>query len=321
MKITEIKKFTKKIDNSKTLAILSLVNRYFWKTKVAPIMSIVLPFTFMVLYYLIGLSDPSVEVVPPVDIMLPPSPPPFLIALPSFLSLTILPLLFLILPQMHVDFKNSILLRKIKISNINKIKYIFLVSAFFTIMSFMFTILTFLFFMAFASEDLSILKYIDWGGLVYGILMTIISGISIGFFVGIVAHKPLTSQLIGFGIILISMGLGGQLIPIQVIGSSDPVKILSFFSPLNYSLALINTAIIPEFPETLISPDLEPVKTFSFFYNNIFDFSKSFQIVGFSLNPAVIYEKWHKVLNVFVPLFIISIFSTLSYFFFKWTSR
>ncbi len=87
-------------------SIIELVNKFFWKSKIGPIGSLVLPLAFMTIYkimsYVNGLED--------VDI--------FTSGLSTYLSLAIAPIALITLPQIMVELKNSIVLRKISISRV-----------------------------------------------------------------------------------------------------------------------------------------------------------------------------------------------------------
>lgn len=305
----------------KMLATLSIINKYFWKTKVAPILSLGIPFGFMLLYFLIDDKMPPVPGAGPSIT--------YISALPSFISLSILPFILITIPQMHADFRNSILLRKIKVSNISKFNYLTLVAIFSAVMSLFFVIIIFLLFLAFGHDTLfshdsdvniSFMESIDWGGLVYGVLMLIISGIPIGFFIGIISKSPMGATMIGLGVFMLSLALGGQFIPLVVLAQLDALQYITLPSPLNYSLALINSATIPFIERTIIS---ENVFSFEIVKNNIFDLKTPFVVNNFSqeLDVLRVYDKWHKGLNLIFPWLISGIFMILNYKFFKWSGR
>ena len=301
----------------KFLAIISLINKYFWKTKFVPLMSILLPLAVMIIYFFVDNTSDAVDGLPPTL---------FVASLPSFISLSILPFLLMTLPQMHSDFKNSILLRRIKISNISKIEYLFLLYTFAATMSLVFVIITFLIFLAFGnstlfepvgSNQLSFMQNIDWLGVVYGILMLLISGISIGFFIGMISPNSLAAQMIGLGVFMISLVLGGQIIPLFLMSGIDNIFIATLPSPLNYSLGILNTAIIPTFQGG--------INNFTIIENNAFNL-ETFRVNGLpSDNPglvlSIVYDGWQKMLNLIVPWFIFALFTGFNYRFFKWSRR
>ncbi|MDK2819854.1 MAG: hypothetical protein KFW07_03380, partial [Mycoplasmataceae bacterium] len=88
-------------------AIIILISKFFWKSKTGPLTTILLPLTFMIIYKLIGGDDSTT----------------FVDALPAFICLSILPITLITLPQMLVEIKQSIVLRRISTSSITPIKY------------------------------------------------------------------------------------------------------------------------------------------------------------------------------------------------------
>jgi len=316
--------------NTKILATLKLINKYFWKTKIAPILSLGIPLGFMLLFFALEQSNDVNNGIPSTS---------FISGLPSFISLSIFPFMLMTLPQMHTDFKNSILLRKIRISNIGKYNYFLLIFGYSTVMSLFFTLITFLAFLAFGNESLfevlpksidaptnisgiSLIQSIDWLGLIYGIIMLIISGVPLGLFIGIISKSPMVAQLIGLTIFMLSLTLSGQFIPLSVIAQITGLEYVILFSPLNYALSLINSATIPLIK--FVSNDALPpeIMSFEIFKNNIFDLTTPFKINDLrGMGDITLFATWHKGLNLFFPLLVSGSFITLDSYFFKWSSR
>ena len=71
----------KRWEKYRILATFSLINKYFWKTKIGPIFSIVLPFIFMVIYFVLGSSSDSGDKLSY-----------FINGFPTYLSMSIIPL-------------------------------------------------------------------------------------------------------------------------------------------------------------------------------------------------------------------------------------
>lgn len=295
-----IKTSLNKIFNYKFLSILTIINKYFWKTKTGPIFAIVMPLIFMIIYFALGETGNKGEQIAY-----------FLNGVPAYFAMTIIPLSILTLPAMIVEFRNSILLRKIKTSGVNSINFNLTCLFYYFFISLAFALFVFLIVVIISSGDISKLNSINWGGVVYGILFLILSSISLGLFLSSFLKNNMSAQLIGTGIYFLTLILGGQFIPIQVIGRVDAIKYISLFSPLNYSTSLMNIASLPT-PATLGSD------------NNIFNFSSSFQIVN-SLDPSgtaiTLYDVWQKILFVFMPIVLSVILFPLGIKFFKWTSR
>ena len=93
------------------IAVLELVNKHFWKSKIGPLSALIIPLFLMVIYKILSKNESSL----------------FIGGLPSYFSFSILPLCFISLPQMIVEFKTSIILRKIANSRITSVKFILIV--------------------------------------------------------------------------------------------------------------------------------------------------------------------------------------------------
>ncbi|MGL5630201.1 MAG: hypothetical protein ACRDCG_00255 [Mycoplasmoidaceae bacterium] len=305
-----------KITLKRSLTILQLINKYFWKSKLAPIMSLLLPLCFIIINYLMSESFKNSAGKTGDGI----NRDTFVSALPGIFSLSILPLILLVLPQMHVDFKKSVILRKIKVNNFKKFYYIFLVSFYFTIMSILFSLITLVFFSIFrliSNHGKITSGNIDWAGTFYGLFWLILSGISIGFFIGIFFSRVINSLMTGIGILFISMALAGNLIPTNLIANIGAYKYILLAFPLNYSMGLINNAILPTFDPNI--------------HYSIFNLNHGFSIQSFipknsgpSVAPTykelIIYAPWQKGLNLFMPIFITAFFTFFNLKFFKWSS-
>lgn len=302
-----------KVENYKISAMFILINSYFWKTKVGPIFSLVTPFIFMVIYYVLDISgdDSKLSI--------------FVNALPAFLAMSIIPLSIVTLPSMNIEFKNSIILRKIKTSGINPLIYNVITFCFFLAMSLLFSLFTLMVYFIFLASQNSLETHINIGTLLYGILALSIVSITFGMFVSVFVKNPLSSQLSGFGIFVLTLTLSGQFIPVEVISKVDAIKYISLFSPLNYAANILNIACIA------------PVDGYN---NSLFDLSSEFLIYGFPSNPTtstfventptipeipkpiiVLYEVWQKALFIFMPWILSGVFGSLAIVFFKSSGR
>lgn len=285
----------KSLETYRILATFSLINKYFWKTKIGPIFSIVLPFIFMLIYFVLGSSSNSSDKLSY-----------FISGFPAYLSMSIIPLSIVTLPSMNIEFKNSILLRKIKTSGINKFEYNLICLIYFFVASIVFSIITIILFLLFCVNNIQKLDSINWGTLTYGIIILSLVSICFGMFISTFIKTSLSAQLIGFAIFIITLTFSGQFIPIQVISSVDAIKYISLLSPLNYATNIFNVA------------SLSATNGSS---NSIFDFVNDFSFAGFEGQSILLYNVWQKIVFTFVPFLLIAVFETLSIYFFKWTGR
>ncbi len=277
------------------LSIVSLINKFFWKSKIGPLTMFLLPTGFMLIYYLIEMNSNTGSRF-------------FVSAFPAYIALSVLPITLITLPQMLVEIKQSIVLRRISTSSITPIKYNLIVAAWFFLMctfSSLFVIVVFLMFLnTDAPKELS---HINWGEFLLALIMLFISAISTGILLASVSKKSSTVQLIGLSILFLTITLGGYFVPIAVIGGVDAIKYISLFSPINFATSLLNNTLI------------KPIDGIS---QSIFDIS-NFNILSVDpRDPAItIIAGWQKVLNLIMPTLIFGGFNFIAYKKFSWSSR
>ncbi|MGL4948599.1 MAG: ABC transporter permease [Mycoplasma sp.] len=291
------------------IAIFELVYKFFVKSKIGIISFFAFPLLFMLMYFFIG-NEKGASF--------------FSSGLPSFLSLGILSISLVILPQMLVEIKSSILLRKIAVSNISKLRYIMLIFFGYIAILLLETLYVFILYFMFLNTNASeSVKGIKWGGLFYGLITLFFSSIAFGVLLGVVFNNSLSVQICGFGIFFASLLFSGQFVPIQVIGSVAAVQYISLFSPLSYSLGLLNTSLFQ-----IETNGISPEQLDSFIQGtNIFNIEAKFFIFSFptATDPIpkelIIYDSWHKVLNLIMPFVICGGMNWLSWSKFKWSNR
>ena len=284
---------------------------YFFKSKLSPIISFLLPLLFMMVFYVAasGSDDPDA------GLQL------FLGSLATYISLSILPLALISMPQIIVELKNSIILRRIKNSGFTKNNFLALTFILHFLLSIAFVLIVFgLFFVFFFTmkdpngvreQELS---NINIGGLIYSILLLIVSSLSVGIFLSSVIKNVSYALISGIIVILVTITFAGQFIPIQVIGGTEAFRYISLFSPLTYAAGLLNTVLIEPAPVAGVTPDE---------IQNIFNFSHDFVIGGFSGGGELttVYKTWQKALNVFMPIIVSIGFGVFSVRYFKWFGR
>ncbi len=275
-------------------SILILINKLFWKSKIGPLTTILLPFSFMVIYYMVGNStdDGNMSF--------------FVSAFPAFITLSVLPITLISLPQMLVEIKQSIVLRRISTSSITPIKYNLIVAIWFFVMCFLSTLFVIILFLCFLNiKAPEALSYINWGEFLFALIMFYLTSIATGILLASVSKKSATVQLTGLSFMLLTLILAGHFIPISVIGGIDAIKYMSLFSPINYSTSLLNNVLI-------MPIDLDS--------SSIFDF-KDFVISNTGSEPIIIIASWQKILNLVMPPIIFVGFNFISYKKFSWSSR
>lgn len=310
------------------VSVLQLINRHFWKSKTGPLSAFIIPIFLMIMYRV--LAKDNIEI--------------FASGLPSYFSFSILPLCFISLSQMIVEFKTSIILRKIYNSKITVIKFIFLVFSFNFLAILFASIFIFLIYLIFINTKVNeVLKDINWGELIYSLLNFYICSLTLGALMGIIFSKVNLVIVLGFCLIIISTTFSGQFIPLSVISSSDAIKYISLFSPISYSLNMLNIVLVPNNKDLIIEAsktlevlpsmqsNLDYIENYNF--NGLFDIKNQFNIFDFSVNqiedvPTItritilnIYYPWQNILNLIMPYVFSIIFVFISIKKFSWVSR
>ncbi len=340
------------------IAVISLINKHFWKSKVGPIAAIILPIILMVNFKLTGL-----------DVSTPQQAALYFASyLRAYLTLGILPLTLITLPQVLCEFKRSIILRKISISSINKYKFCFMLMGYYLIAlcsSSIIVIMLYAMFLAnYASECFA---KIDWWQVIYALFNLYGVSLITGLFIGVVFNSAALAQLIGFMLLMYTEIITAQFTDLEFLGQSYSAKIFSLFSPLSYPIGLLSNATVPQMDqsdiigtitaslESILEPDKkdlaaqlvdawlhddklsqqhqEMINNAIFLQNkgtNIFNLKKSLVYVGYeitigitpiTLTTPAIYDIWYKILNIVMPLVSFIAFGIASSIKFKWSSR
>ncbi len=340
MKNTDKKKFKENfaIESS----ILELVNKFFWKSKIGPIGALVMPISFMLIYKIMSYLNGHENIYI------------FTSGLSSYLTLSIVPIAIITLPQIIVELKNSILLRKISISRVSALNFSCLLIGYIIIAQICSTLITILVYAICLNVDApKQFRTINWWNMLFAMFATALASLSFGYMCGVFIKKPTLPPLLGFIVLLISATLGGQFVPIHVIAQSEACRIVTLFSPLTYPINLFNNVCMEKPPlseftqklmeegynQDIINKLLVPITEQ---YNNldpganIFDIYRPAKIFKFDssafirsnasnkirfFSTIVVYPTWQKVLNLVMPFALSIIFFVWPLKKFNWTSR
>ncbi len=314
-------------------ALIFLINKHFWKSKIGPIASLFLPLFMMIVYKIIGESNNSL----------------FASGLATYFAFSILPVCLITLPQVIVELKNSIILRKLSVSKITPLKFNLILLSYYLIVLIVSNIAIIILYAIFLNKEAhTYFNLFNWGELIYTLLLVYISSLSLGLLFGVIIKKTTYVQILGFIVMIISVSLSGQFMPLTVLASSDAIRYISLFSPLSYSLNLLNNVLVSTnqdiylaainanlFNQDTVNANvIEMLKTHK--YNGLFDLKNSFvifdaswipsetnpkiKIIG-SLSAIKIYDVWQNALDLIMPFFISISFVIISIKKFNWTSR
>lgn len=334
----------KPFKSNKCLVIFLI--KLFLKTKVGPIISLVLPLCFMIIYYIIANFNNDVET--------------FVENLSLYISLSIIPFTMIIIPQIIVELKNSILLRKTKTSGFSKLNVITLMFLVYSVISLLITLFNFLIyiiFLATKSGGISYLANLNFGLIFFATILLIFIAVSFAIVIGNLTKTTLSSQILGVILFLVSMSLAGMFIPLELLSNIFALKILTLFSPLNYPINLLINTIKKADEGTLsaiekIITSGDPIKIQSlktvltrlglemndnliqtikngndifkpnYSYYFFFQLGEIANILNFEpIDGTKIYDVWQKYTNLLMPFVLITSFSLLSFFTFSWYKR
>lgn len=297
-------------------AIVKLINKHFWKSKVGPISSCFLPLFLMIIYAIVSKDDKSMIAG----------------GLSSFFSFSILPVGLITLPQVMVELKSSIILRKISISRITAWKFSILLLIYYLIAIIFSNIIIIILYAIFLSPEAP--KYfsqINWGEFFYTLIVIYLITLSTGLLLGVLIKKISLVVFIGFIVMMVSIVFSGQFMPLVVLARSDAIRYISLFSPISYALNYMNNVVVASKADMIpswLASGYVPISEFPSTYNGIFDFKSPFVIYSTGtvkgrklISWIVVYRPWQNILHLVMPyLFSIS-FIYIAIKKFNWTSR
>ena len=288
-------------------ATLKIINRYYWKSIFGP--GILFLFSILYIYVisnawsLFGMLK-SVSVIPTAMAMIT-----------SLVGLFCIPITINTLRQ-------SVLMRRIGVSNISPFMFMFTIIVYYGIMIALSYIWIFVWCFAFyafkMNEYTTLLTSIDWGGLIFAILINYLLSISIGMFILIFTKRNYVITIIATIITIMNFLLSGYAAPLPLIHSALPdYKTGTFYvvyidpfwytSAMNYEAAFSHTN-----------------NFFNFYGTSIFNPMQ--KMMGKTITTTTEYKEvilfeFDKCLNLFLPISMIAVFGSISGFNFKWNIR
>ncbi|MGL4950496.1 MAG: hypothetical protein ACRC4M_01485 [Mycoplasma sp.] len=273
--------------NNRIKAILILINSYFWKTKIGPLFSVCFPLIMMSIYWVLSQAYGSLE--------------EFVYGIPSYICLTVMPLSLLTLSSLKIEFKRSIIFRKIKASGVGVLKLHTILYIYYIIMNWFFLLITFTFFFLFCREGIRDFDWINWGGIIYETFVLMLVSIAIANLLGVIFKTPINAQLLGFGCIMLTMILGGSVIHITQFAKVKELGYISLAWPPSGILHSLNIAALRNNS------------------NDIFAFDVDFILL--ERVPLKILDGWFKIYFLIAPLVTFIVCESSSIVNFKWSSR
>ena len=300
---------TKTYNKNLNLATLNLMHKYLLKSLSGLLVSVIGPIAYLFLFLAISISKDT--------------PTLYINSIYSVMSISILPISLLTIPAMNIEFKKSIFLRKLKLEKVNKYRYNALMFIYFFLVELAICLVNFCIYilvgaitknMNIYNIDMNIwdsLKYISYGGFFYSMLMLIVISISASMLIATFIKSPLLAQVIGIGIIFLSLLFGGLIITINEWDNAVFMRYLSLISPISYPILGMN-----------ISVAMSSIETNHFLFNNLFNFSDS--VKSFSISTEsfeIIINSWFKPIYTILPILFSAGFVSISLWRFNFLSR
>lgn len=241
----------KKLFKSPILSLYWIINSQFWKSILFPIFAFIFPIIFLsILGNLLG----------------------YYWMFGSVLTISSTAVGMVSLPMAIFEFKNSSILRRIGVTKINKNSFLLVILSYYALIMFLGTMFTFLvallMFSSFWNEGkviitsastqkgifipnlslvshirsdsfFNLIKQINWIALFLGIILNILISGSLGLLIASIAKSAIAVQGIGIPILIISMFLAAQALPLNMTADLRPFWYIGYLSPFKSSSLII----------------------------------------------------------------------------------
>lgn len=307
------KEFTSsKLRFKSVLAIYTLINRFFWKNILGPGVVFIFPFFVIVISYVINLHNTSTYTY-------------FASNNNLFVPIAAIPICLFTMPQLLVEIKKSILLKKIAQVKISALKYSTIMGSYFALISFFSVILEEIYWLMFMNVHVA--KYFninEAGSIVYSVICLVIVSISVGLLIGCTLKNTSAIPILGIAIIFITFILSGVILSPKFLATVPFITYINLISPLNYPLMLTNQVyyqftasthnVFQVFEDYKIIQSYVPFPNPSNFWQIWMDYSNPDHL-------SIYYYVWEKFLALIMPWVITISFYAISIKYFSWTSR
>lgn len=321
-------------------ALFKIINLHFWKSIFGPFFAFVFPIIFIaILGSMLG----------------------FDVLFGNTIAISAMAVSLTSMPQAIFEFKKSSLLKRIGVTPIKPWMFLLMAGGYYVVVMLVGTFFSLLAGIAIFSSNWdtgreianisysdgsippvttilysatlsNLLENIQWGGLLYGILMNILVGTSLGLVLVSVAKSTLAIQGVGIPILIISQFLSAQVLPLSMVRDSDAMWYLSYISPFKSTSALIiqsfsgnvvlDSSSFAEFTDATgqIGHTVHQHIDSSF---NIFDTNAVYKVfdTNGSKDPMEIFSKPERILNLILPFLWMGGFGFWAYKKFSWTSK
>ncbi|MGL5640530.1 MAG: ATP-binding cassette domain-containing protein [Mycoplasmoidaceae bacterium] len=301
-------------------ALYKLINKYFWKGGTGPMFCFLMPSILLIFLGLI------------LD---------YGLVLPGAFTLPILTTGLIFMPQSIFEFKNSSILKRIGLANVNSSKFLFVLFTY----NFLLIILGILFqfcitFIIFYDDlysasvpfippvdglaierlnYLDTLRAVDWGGFTYSLIILISTTMVIGLCLSSFSNSSMIIVSTGISIVLITMFIGPATLPINMVGKVDEIKYIGYIWPLRYPLGTLIESFNGNLSGSISVSNLHDSSIWDVHTDYaIFDI---FAPTGQTDKTIIYYNFLDKILNLAMPYVILIFFSVIAILKFSWSTR
>lgn len=305
------------------LAILKIINLHFWKSFFGPFFAFVFPLIFVALLgTLLGYDQ----------------------LFGGSMAIASMSIALTAMPQAIFEFKRSALLKRIGVTPIKPWMFLAVSAAFYfvvMIVSSFWTLAIGIGIFAsnmhegkelmelapgnglpFLSASLGLtLENVNWGGFLWGLIMNILVGVSLGFVLVSTSKSTLAIQGLGIPILIISQFLSAQVLPLPMIIDVGFMKGISYLTPFRYSTGLMIESFTGVMENPVFLPgEITTIKIVG--SNNIFDINAPFEMLKYKgVVLTTMFDKTDKILNLIMPFVFTGIFTGIAVKTFKWSAR
>lgn len=316
------------------LAILKIINLHFWKSFFGPFFAFVFPLIFVALLgSLLGYDQ----------------------LFGGSMAIASMSIALTAMPQAIFEFKRSALLKRIGVTPIKPWMFLAVSAVFYFVVMIVSSFWTLVIGIAIFAGNMNIgreiqqipgaiagvlteakvpylfsaslgntLANVNWAGFLWGLIMNIAVGISLGFVLVSTSKSTLAIQGLGIPILIISQFLAAQVLPLPMISKVPAMQAISYLSPFKYSTGLM----IESFSGNIDINSLPPVFATENVYlsinssSNIFDINTPFQMIKYKgTELTTMFGQADKIVNLVMPFVFTGIFSGIAVKTFKWSAR
>lgn len=317
------------------LAILKIINLHFWKSFFGPFFAFVFPLIFVTLLgSLLGYDQ----------------------LFGGSMAIASMSIALTAMPQAIFEFKRSALLKRIGVTPIKPWMFLAVSAIFYFVVMIVSSFWTLVIGIAIFAGNMGVgremqqipgaitgvlteakkvpylfsaslgntLANVNWVGFLWGLIMNIAVGISLGFVLVSTSKSTLAIQGLGIPILIISQFLAAQVLPLPMISNVPAMQYISYLSPFRYSTGLM----IESFSGNIDSNSLPPIFATENVYlsinssSNIFDINTPFEMIKYKgVTLMTMFGQADKIVNLVMPFVFTGIFSGIAVKTFKWSAR